>query len=207
MANLKLEVNSKVNIIWNKEPYKSLVQDVTENNITIDIPVYEGSYLTLKKDEEIELTYFQDSNYCYGFSCTVLGRKVENNIPVYILSNPFNVKKIQRRNFVRVPTVEYILYKNRSKDTEWKRALIKDLSGGGLRIQIEEFVEVMDKLLINIYNENEKLQVTGEIVRIVEDRENKSYICGINFVDIDERTRDKIITKVFYLIRRQREVI
>ena len=207
MATLKLEVNSKINIIWNKEPYKSVIQDINEENILIDIPVYQGSYLTLREGEEIDLSYLKNDNHCYGFSCTVLGRKIENNIPVYILSNPFNVKKIQRRNFVRVPTIEYILYNNRSKDTVWKKALIKDISGGGLKMQIDEFVELKDKLLINIYNEDEKLQVKGEIVRITEDKENKNYICGINFVDIDERMRDRIITKVFYLIRRQREVM
>ena len=133
------------------------------------------------------------------------------DIPVnlYRLSKPYNIIKIQRRNFVRVDMVEYAFYKlqNDNEEEAWKKGIILDLSGGGMKIKTEEKLSLRDSVTVNIFiGENEKIQVVGEAVRVEKCKINE-YICGLKFKEISERTRDKIIQKVFEQMRKQRGLV
>lgn len=203
MSKPKLNINSKIEVIWENEGYKSIIQDLDDESMKISIPVRNGSYLTFEDNEEIEIYYIEDNLSCFTFNCKVVSRCIDNKIALYVLSQPYNTKKIQRRNFVRVPTIEYAFYKHKKGESDWKKGTIVDISGGGLRIKITDKVEINDELQVNLYNDDEKIEVEGVIVR-VEKNERKENICGLTFVDLDERTRDKIIKKVFTLMRKQR---
>lgn len=206
MSKVKLKINSNIEVVWENEEYKSTVQDIEEDNIKISIPVKNGTYLMLDEGAELDFTFLEDSYNCYSFTCEIKGRFIDNNIALYVLSLPYNIKKIQRRNFVRVQAVEYTFYKNKDEEEDWKKGLIVDLSGGGLRIKVKEKVKLNEYMLVNIIHEDEKIQVKGEVVRIVK-TDDKQYLCGLTFVNLDEKTREKIIGKVFTLMRKQRELM
>lgn len=44
MVKLKLGLNNRIEVIKNKEIYKSIVQDIREKHIKINIPVNKGEY-------------------------------------------------------------------------------------------------------------------------------------------------------------------
>lgn len=105
--------------------------------------------------------------------------------------------------------VEYAFYKLQNDNGEevWKKGIILDLSGGGMKIKIEEKLSLRDRVTVNIFiAENEKVQIVGEVVR-VEKSNTGEYICGLKFKEISERTRDKIIQKVFEQMRKQRGLV
>lgn len=209
MKKFKLEINGNIQILDGEVFYKSNLQDVAENYLLIDIPVNNGIYLTMHENDEIEAEYYVDGGNYYKFNCRVLGKAREGKLNLYRLSKPYNIIKIQRRNFVRVDMVEYAFYKlqNDNEEEAWKKGIILDLSGGGMKIKTEEKLSLRDRVTVNIFiGENEKIQVVGEAVRVEKCKINE-YICGLKFKEISERTRDKIIQKVFEQMRKQRGLV
>ncbi|MDY4721146.1 MAG: PilZ domain-containing protein [Clostridium paraputrificum] len=209
MKKFKLEINGNIQILEGEVFYKSNLQDVTESYILIDIPVNNGIYLTMNDNDEIEAEHYVDGGSYYKLNCRVLGRTREGKLNLYKLSKPYNISKIQRRNYVRVDMVEYAFYKLQNDNGEevWKKGIILDLSGGGMKIKIEEKLSLRDRVTVNIFiAENEKVQIVGEVVR-VEKSNTGEYICGLKFKEISERTRDKIIQKVFEQMRKQRGLV
>lgn len=212
MAKLNLVINNKIEVTWEKESYKSVVQDSTKKNLLISVPVNSGTYLTLKTNEEIEIVYYDDKANVFNFKCKIINRIVENGIPYYSTTLPYDVIRIQRRNHVRVSTVQVIKhiekYNEETDVNELQKlynCLLLDISGGGMKIKLKEKIEMNEKIVAKIGNEKEEFQVKGEIVRI-DKTEDKRYIYGVSFFDLENRTREKIIKMVFEIMRKQREL-
>jgi c-di-GMP-binding flagellar brake protein YcgR len=87
-----------------------------------------------------------------------------------------------------------------------EKALILNLSGGGMRMSVTDCFTPGEKIIINLFIDDVKLLVTGKVVREIERRGN-SQIYGVQFVDIQDFARDKIIKKVFSHMRKQIEVV
>ncbi|MGL5353957.1 MAG: flagellar brake protein [Clostridium sp.] len=209
---LDVGINSKLEIKWGEEIYKSVVQDSNNKNLLISIPVIDSVYLVLKTGEEIELVYYDKRANVYNFKCRVINRITENKIPFYSISLPYDVVRIQRRNFVRVETVQLI--KDISKceqelnneiNNKLNNAILLDLSGGGMKIKLREQLNENDLIVANIISDNDVLPIKGEIVR-VDKTEDKRYIYGVSFCDLNNMTREKIIRTVFKIMRKQREL-
>ncbi len=213
MENLDITINSIVTIVWEEETYKSSIQDIREDEILITIPVNDGIYLTLNDGVEIEHFFYDKKSNFYEYKTKVLGRYTEKEIPFYRVSKPYDIKKIQRRDFFRVNVVQRINYikeidlqNDIITEENYENALLLDLSGGGMRIKIKEKLSYNESIISNLNYDNEKVVIKGKVVRI-EQTEDKGYIYGIVFKDIDNSTREKIIKIVFKIMRKQRELV
>ncbi|MDV4149686.1 PilZ domain-containing protein [Clostridium sp. AL.422] len=213
MVDLNITINSRVTILWEESMYKSNIQDINEKEILITIPVYDGIYLTLSKGDEIEQIFYDKKGNLFTYKTKVLGRYIEKKIPFYRLNKPYDIKRVQRRDYVRVNIVQIISYLKetdleidiKGKDN-CENALLLDLSGGGMKIKVKEELSVNDTIISNLTYDSEKISVKGRVVRI-EKTEDRKYIYGINFDDIDNSTREKIIKTVFKIMRKQRELV
>lgn len=213
MTKLELGINRKIDVLWGEDIYKSTIQDIKDEEILITVPVSNGVYLTLEDGEKLEQIFYDNKGNVFGYKSEVLGRITENNIPFYRIGKPFEITRIQRRNYVRVNILQVINYikeeeleKEIKEEEKYEHALLLDLSGGGMRIKIKEELSYNDIIVANLIHDNEKIIVRGKIVRI-EKTEDKKYVCGIDFNDIDNVTREKIIRTVFRIMRKQRELI
>ncbi len=201
--DLKFTINNKVEISWDDGYYKSNIENVDDKFIYISIPIKEGQYIPLRKFEQVEVIYYQ-GNDIYKFYTTVVDRKVDV-IPIIVLAFPKEVFKVQRRKFVRVPivcTVEYSKLENKTQNIV--KAIMVDLSGGGMRIKLSNdqlSIGNLIKAYIPVGDDN--VEVKGEVVRVEKDDPNKMNICGINFLDLDDRNREKIIRFIFQIMRDQ----
>ncbi|MDR5588619.1 flagellar brake protein [Clostridium aquiflavi] len=209
MSKFILKVNDRVEVLVEDRAFKSLVQDIEDDYIKINIPVCDGEYLSLKIDDKIEINSYARGKNCFNFYCDVLARGKENNIIYYKLSEPYNVKEIQRRDFVRVDFMNIIKFKKitESEDeeiTSFKDALMIDLSGGGMRFKTKEKLEKQDKLLLE-FALNDKLNYLKAQVMRLEITEFNEYIYGVKFIRISENQRDKVISEIFNIMRKQRE--
>ncbi|WP_066872334.1 flagellar brake protein [Clostridium mediterraneense] len=203
MKRFKLEVNNNIEIYEDDKVYKSRIQSVNDDEIYIDIPLHNNEYLILNKGDDIHLIKYGNEGSVYELSCKVIDRKIEGNIRLYRLSEPYDIKKIQRRNYVRVETIRGI--KCFRKDEEFN-ALILDLSGGGMKIKSNKKLEIDEEIVSFVKTDDGKFMVKGKIIRVEETSFNQ-YSLGIEFVDIEERTREKIIKLVFSIMRKQMELI
>lgn len=203
MKRFKLEVNNNIEIYDDDKVYKSRIQSVNDEEIYIDIPLHNNEYLILNKGDDIHLIKYGNEGSVYELSCKVIDRKIEGNIRLYRLSEPYDIKKIQRRNYVRVETIRGI--KCFRKDEEFN-ALILDLSGGGMKIKSNKKLETDEEIVSFIKTDDGEFMVKGKIIRVEETSFNQ-YSLGIEFMDIEERTREKIIKLVFSIMRKQMELI
>lgn len=203
-------INSKVEILWHDGNYKSDIQNVTENMIAISVPIKDGQYIPLSKGEKITAIYYANGNV-YEFESVVTGR-AHDRIPVIYLEMPSNIVKVQRRNHVRVPLIADIscalVKKNLtieqigSNDIDFFNAFTLDMSGGGIKIVTKRKVSVGDRLLITVSLKDETLNLQGQIIRVEKDFEKRS-VCGVNFVDMDNKTTEKLIRIIFQIMREQ----
>ncbi len=215
MGSITLEVNKKVEIIFEDNNMgRSMVQEVREKYFSIAIPVSRGVYYPLNKGDVIRVNYNDGKGNIYGFTSEVIGRKFDM-IPLIMVNNPSEVKKIQRRNFVRVDHLVEINYipldeypKNDIReinDIDFKKGYSLDISGGGMRIKVLEELQLNQFLLICAPIGDEDILSLCRIIR-KEKSEDKSFIYGVSFDEIDIRVREKLIQFIFRSMRKNIKV-
>lgn len=206
MSRLKFSINGNLVIYDKLDTYKSTIQDITKEIIKINIPVGKAGVYSYELNKEVGFNYY-DNNCYYMFKGILIGREKDKdtNIPLYIVKYDINqIRKIERRCFVRVDCVEYIYYKKNYLEgkSDWKQALMLDLSGGGFRFSVNEILNEEFLLEFKFVIEEEIYIITARIVRKIEKRKD-SYIYAAEFINISEMVREKIIQKVFKQMRKE----
>lgn len=210
---VEFKINSKIEILMEDGTYKSDIQDITDEYIAISIPVNDGSYLPLRRGETIEGIYYENKSV-YKFFTFVIGRKIDR-IMLIILKKPEKFIKVQRRNYVRVcflTDIAFTIIGNKNVKVDVNNDEIKfysgyllDLSAGGIRLRTEKDLYLHDMIMVNISIKEEVLSLKGKVVRIEKDENNKN-IYGICFLEIDNKTIDKIMRILFQIMREQRKL-
>ena len=210
MVNLDLKVNSRIEVVADEKSYKALIIDIEDDNIKINIPVRNDEYLMLYKDDKIEINSYLDDGKCFNYYCNVISKGKDNNVIYYKLTLPYDVRRIQRRNFFRVNLLEEVTYKNRTNKTEkeieelpYKSGIMIDLSGGGLKVRTKEKLKGNDIIVMRIKMTGIEVKLKGQIVRIETSIDN-NFLYGVKFLDITEMESDKIIRELFEIMRKQR---
>lgn len=218
MEKFNLLLNDVIDVLVDTESYKSNVQDITDKYIAISVPTREGVYVPLSKDSKIDVMYYKDDS-AYRFTTFVTGRK-KDKINLILLSIPENVRKVQRRQYFRVPLSAYVSYVNLTKYSKsikkdikdinikyiekdeklFSKALIMDISGGGVKLSSEKTCSVGDIILLEILLEQKPVFVKGKIVRKEYDEQCRN-LCGILYIDMEQNMREKIIKYIFYVMR------
>lgn len=210
MVNLDLKVNSRIEVVADEKSYKALIIDIEDDNIKINIPVRNDEYLMLYKDDKIEINSYLDDGKCFNYYCNVISKGKDNNVIYYKLTLPYDVRRIQRRNFFRVHLLEEVTYKNITNKTEkeieelpYKSGIMIDLSGGGLKVKTKEKLKGNDIIVMRIKMTSIEVKLKGQIVRIETSIDN-NFLYGVKFLDITEMESDRIIRELFEIMRKQR---
>lgn len=219
MADIVIDINKRLDIIMNDKVYKSIVQDLSSNYIAIAAPMMMGGvYLPLHKGDEFKAVYYADDKILYEFQSSVVGLKFEERLRLVIIEYPKSFKLIQRRDFVRVEVshpikyVKSILYSDLKlaekilDEGNGRNAVMVDISGGGLRIKTSEDMESGNLITLDIDLMDRRIRVNGKLMRIIAD-DNDNYFCGVMFIDMNERLRDKIIQLTFEIMRKQMKTL
>lgn len=212
MVKISFEVNRKLEILCEDNAIaKSIIQEVEEKYISIGVPMSQGLYYPLNKGDIVDAYYNDSKGNIYSFQSTVLGRKFDK-IPMLIISEPKEVKKIQRRKFVRIEhltPINYIVVKDypnnpikKVTEEDFKKGYSLDISGGGMRIKIASEVSLGDYVLISAPIGEEEILALCKVVRLEKDIDGKLNICGISFEDVNSITREKIIQFIFKNMRK-----
>jgi len=219
MTDMELKINSRIEIIDfdGGINYKSNIQDMTEVGMSITIPVKEGKYLPLNTGEKVSIIYYGDKEV-YQFEAEVLGRAIDV-IPVINISKPQNPRVVQRRNYVRVLMLKNIKFMSIDKElaeketskitkvidkSQFKKAILLDLSGGGMRIKTEEKLQLSEFIMIAIELIEEEIMIKSRVVRCDLQPDNTNAY-GLKFLELGEKDRDKIIKYIFQVMREQRK--
>jgi len=211
-VNTKMDVQVKEGIY-----YKTSVQEITDDYIAIYVPSYKGRELQLVPGDYIKArVYSEDAQYV--FNTTVLGRK-EERIVLYLLAHPVNVKRVQKRDYVRVKVQIPVRYQVMEEMTIrsgvlelTEEAFSIDISGGGMQLLVSKSIETNKLLALKFYvQDSKKNDIAIRAVARVKRKEKlhtgrNKYSLGICFEEISEKDRDLVIAFVFRKILEQRRL-
>ncbi|WP_346928245.1 PilZ domain-containing protein [Clostridium sp.] len=212
-ANNMMEINNKIEIYTkDRELAKSIVQDMDEEGIYIAIatPILNGISYPLTTGDTITCNYNDGKGNIYNFQAKVKGRKFDN-IAMIILERESELKKVQRRDHVRIPFMNKVKYlpidkynESMLRDIEncdYREGQTLDLSGGGIRIKIKESLNLGQLVMLNTKINNQDVLALGKIVR--DESQNKNeHIYGVKFKYIDAKVRESIIQFIFQNMRK-----
>jgi len=218
------KVNAKMDIKREGERvyYKTSIQEISDEYIGIHIPSYRGKEMILMPGDYVNARVFlEDAQYV--FNATVLGRK-KDRVPLYMLSMPSNVKRVQMRDYVRIkvqlPVKYKVLEETRKnaengaddEDKKFENAYTVDISGGGVQLVVSKPVEVNQRLYLkfkicDLKNRDIEITAKARVVRREQIfNERNKWSLGIAFEDISETQRDLIIAFVFRKLIEQRRL-
>ncbi|MFZ7104615.1 MAG: flagellar brake protein [Peptococcaceae bacterium] len=190
--------------------YRTRVEDLNEDGFVIGMPIEKGILVPLYPDSTV-IVWHWDNSASYAYYCKVKTRIFEP-IPLVFLDWPHQVKKVQRRNFVRIPiniTIEHKLVvkgEAQTQDNKFIKSLTRDLSGGGTQFISKIKYNKGDILEIKLHLYDDLVCAKARVMWVFNEISNDTerFLVGIKFMDISEKTRDSIIKFVF---AKQRELI
>jgi c-di-GMP-binding flagellar brake protein YcgR len=209
----KLKINQKVEIQIPdgsyKGSYSSRVEEIhPDGSIVLAAPFKRGVLIPLRKGDTVVVNFWGQTAG-YSFTTTVLETNYQN-VPMITVLAPSTLKKIQRRNFVRVAAwipLAFSILKDTEDFAEKKifRTETVDISGGGVLIKSPLKLSEGDRLEMEIQlPKRGPVSARGQVVRVEEKKEQPPvYLVGVAFTEITETDRTKIIRFVF---ERQREM-
>lgn len=202
--------------------YPSRILDVKDNNVLqLAMPFYDGRVIPLAVHDKYELVIYA-KNGLYTCDIIILERFKTGNMFYMDVAVYSDLHKIQRREFYRFayrtnvefrPVTETLalgeesVEKEPQSQTDWKSAVMLDLSGGGTRIvsayELEKGSYIQLRFQIRSDAGTELLVLYGNIVRRLTMENNpqlKDY--RIEFKSIDTHMQEKIIHFIFEEERR-----
>jgi c-di-GMP-binding flagellar brake protein YcgR len=219
LNDLQLKINQKIEIVEDNISYKSIIQDVRDKNLLIDMPTSDNKYYIMHVGSILEF-YISTPGEIIKCRSNVVGRKIENNVQMAVLDLPQIIGRIQRREYFRLSitmAASYIMLPeeitfSRVNDIKLRyldkmsKSITIDLSGGGARIVVKESITKGRMVLLSI-NIPEEVNVICKVIRVERDEVDKNYKVALRFENIDERTRDKIISFIFKKLRGQSKLL
>jgi len=202
--NQRLEIMLLAN---NLEKYPSRIEELTTQNMIIAMPMSKGQPIFLTTGSKFTGRLI-DNGSVYQFTSTFIDKRLQP-LPVWIVSQPYDIKKIQQRAFVRIDVMlqaEMQIISD-SEDTYPIQVVTKDISGGGVRLVCKKTVKLGTKLQLTInIPDSGYISAISEVVRVEQPKSDLPvFWVGTKFVDIKENSRSKIIKYIFKKQLEQRQ--
>ncbi|MGI6085996.1 MAG: flagellar brake protein [Acetivibrionales bacterium] len=175
-----------------------------DGSMEILAPIKGGRIFPVHRGVEMGVIY-EKNGELFSFKAEAVERRIAGNIYLLRIMPKSGAEHIQRRFFFRFDCIldlKYRLYEKRDTNNEdrgdYKKAITKDISGGGLCILTKEephygwFIDGV----INVGNE---VSFTGRVVRVinVHDKGKFNFESGVEFIEISESEREKVISFIF----------
>ena len=109
---------------------------------------------------------------------------------------------IERRKFVRVPESSHISYRI-MPNVKTGEYLTKDISQGGIRFLIHDFVAKNSflKIRLTLQNITFSFEALVKVVWVVEDSRSEKYEVGVEFVDIPKDANKHLMDYIKDILR------
>lgn len=175
----------------------SRILEVGPRGFSIFRPMVDGAPLPIGK--RLRITFVLE-NAIWTLDCPVqatVSMRIDLGFP-----DPGHVHREQRRQHLRVGFTMPVDYQvgMETKFGKTKQGVLRDLSGGGCLLLLEEELHYGAMLLLHLsLEEYGRLEVMGRIVRLspAENRRGTRWLVGVEFYLITDRNRDRLVKFVF----------
>ncbi|MEA3296434.1 MAG: flagellar brake protein [candidate division Zixibacteria bacterium] len=137
--------------------YTARIEDFVNEGIVISSPEYVKGKTLLRENSDLVIMITKaDAVYKCSTRIKKYHQKGSN---LFVLSQPRHVRRVQRRQFVRIDIWEPIEYariitlkgeENYEEHLNWCRTTTINMSGGGILLKLTENIDVQDKLLLKV---------------------------------------------------------
>ena len=207
-----LQPNQRLEIMLldgSTEVYQSRIEEVHKTELIVAMPMSKGYPVLLYEGSKFTGNLLFPGGK-YVFTSFFLGKAL-NPLPVWKISLPQNIHKVQQRSFVRVAArISVHLTYSEKKGEPPREELIdhslildsKDISGGGVSLIAKHALKYgqIVQLSMQVPGEDgdELIESLGTVVRSEKPTEDSPFFwVGIRFESIQERDRQKIVRFVF----------
>ncbi|HHW43739.1 MAG TPA: hypothetical protein GXX25_08025 [Desulfotomaculum sp.] len=199
----QLTINKKIQVAREGERdwYASTIQDIKNGEIYIALPRLRGNALILSPGDNVQVRYAEESA-SFVFPARCLGR-TEDSVPLYRLARTGEIQRVQQRSHVRLKTTLEVHYAHQpapNRRPRYKRAYTVDMSGGGMRLAVNEPVQAGVELLLQftlpLREGPRKMELKGRVVRLFA-MEDGGHHVALEFVDITTAQQDLIVRYIF----------
>ncbi|MCA1064489.1 PilZ domain-containing protein (plasmid) [Rossellomorea sp. AcN35-11] len=177
--------------------YTSRIVDFNSNEIMLEYPVNisDGKTGLFYKGETLDVTFVGEDGVMYKYKPT-LKRKKRDNIPLVVLDAPTtqNVKRIQRREYVRVSDTKGVSLILNDKVLS---GVLLNISAGGIAVKMDKSLDIQvgDKVFCEFLLANSLVGFKCEVKRVsINDSDFK---LSMQYDDINSSDREMITRYVF----------
>lgn len=194
---------------------RSRIEDIAEDSMTIGMPMSKGRPIFVPEQTVLQAKIVENG-IAYRFDIRLLAKRI-SPLPVWVISLPTNIEKVQQRSFVRLdvllPVDMQVIEKTgqamEASDAPVIKVTTKNISAGGAclitRMPLRHGAAL--KLRLELPGEKD-LEFSAEVMRVdkvVNDQD--LYWIGVEFLEVSETQRKKIIQFIYkrQLEQRQKE--
>lgn len=182
-----------------------LLEPIKGNHFVVAAPIYEARLVYVPAESTIRVVFNHHIYGLLGFTAVVKKKENHGNIAVMIMQVTGEIESVQRRTFYRLDCLldaEYRLHtdsKNTDKQEDYKSTIIKNISGSGACIILDENVKRNTTLDLVIYLDYAEIKTTCVVVRSTpqEIKREKKYELGVHFIEMSPKDTDLIVRFVF----------
>lgn len=171
--------------------YPSRIEFVNRDTLWLAAPQERGTLVPVSLGETLEVYIFGE-NEVFFFEGKVKDRVKKGNIAYVVFDMPENVVRKQRRNYVRFEAVLPVLLKKEEKSFP---GTTKNISGGGMLVQLREGRDVFDsreELLFLLSLDGRDIIGRARVVR-----KDGPGLYAFQFSEITDQDRESIIKYIF----------
>jgi c-di-GMP-binding flagellar brake protein YcgR len=188
--------------------FYSRIEDIGRRSMTIAAPYRRGFYLPPSAGREMGVRIAADT-CAYLYKATLLSHNVDP-VPVWVITPPADVKKIQMRSHVRIRAVLDVTLELVEEKGGVIATLTRDISAGGLKVALLRplVAGTRVKVIINLPGMG-VVEALGEVIRDIPPEEpGERRTAAVKFTDIRERDRGEIVKFIFkkQVERRKKEL-
>lgn len=226
----KLEMKSVVNVLLpdgteGVKTYKTSVYDIlADGKIQIVMPIDKQKLVLLPVDGEYDVCFFSNGGM-YKANVRIVDRQKINNTYIVVAEMITNLHKYQRREYYRFNCIidmsvremteqEVSGFRNGMsalvEDAEMEKAVIVDISGGGLRFVSQRPYQADGMLLMDfslpVLGVEKNFFVAAKVIYSEKiERREKEYENRVKFEFMRNSTREEIIKYIFDAERKNRK--
>ncbi len=186
--------------------YTAKIQVAREDIIGTSVPVLNGRMCRLSKGDKVSLVPLA-ADEADRFPTTVTNF-FPTPVSLYIFENPDCEFGADKRTWPRVDTQLGIEYFSLA---EGKRSFLpgvaSNISGGGLLLDTKDRLQAGERLIVKMTLEKYgQVSATSQVVRCIEKEgaDGTHHFSGLNFIDIQDDDRQKILDFIAQLLKSAR---
>lgn len=193
-----------INEIYNGEYFSTKIADMDDEHLYIHLPISNKQYVSARNDDIVKIV-LKMKDGLYSFRSQVIYRTLEPYAHIKI-TKPKKLNKEQRREYFRMP-VNIVINYCKEEEEKKKTAVSIDLSGGGFCFLSKNGIEINDVLSFDFQLTNgKKYNHIKGIVKWKVEKLDKQYEYGIEFINLEKKDREDLISYLFELQRNRRVI-